>query len=273
MIDETDDADEVMRDELILGSTAHLLASMGDEQAWLLLEDVRQLEFVWEGRGRVIDGPWGTPEQEQEHVAYLNVEAYLQPRFTEQVLGRIMPVLAEVATRHGLVRPDHLETRFALPSVDPKSWRESLHTRFGGQDASNQARRERAAAPENPVEDGLTFSNEHELRVYQSLVRLQESTKKEQTFAIAPLPGVRIRAGNTWTPDLVLLGNGRAMLIEVDGPHHAKGHRRADDDIRDHQWRRCGLAVRRVPVEFTRPERAEELDNYLREIVRDALFR
>jgi hypothetical protein len=62
------------------------------------------------------------------------------------------------------------------------------------------------------------------------------------------------------------------MLIEVDGPHHGGGRRRADDDMRDHQWRRCLLVVRRVAVEYTRPERVDELDSYLKEIVREALF-
>jgi very-short-patch-repair endonuclease len=100
---------------------------------------------------------------------------------------------------------------------------------------------------------------------------LQAATVEERTFAISPLPGMRIRAGNVWVPDFLLIGNGRAMLIEVDGPHHSKEHRRADDDMRDAQWRRCGVQVRRVPVEYTRADRASELDAWLRVEVKDGL--
>jgi len=72
-------------------------------------------------------------------------------------------------------------------------------------------------------------------------------------------------------PDFLLIGNGHAMLIEVDGLQHAKEHRRADDDTRDVQWRRCGGQVRRVPVEYTRLERVDEMDAWLKVEVRDGL--
>lgn len=107
--------------------------------------------------------------------------------------------------------------------------------------------------------------------MYEALVRLQATTREDKTFAISPLPGTRIRAGNVWVPDFLLIGNGRAMLIEVDGPHHSKDHRRADDDMRDTQWRRCGVQVRRVPVEYTRPDRIDELNSWLKVEVGAAL--
>jgi very-short-patch-repair endonuclease len=97
--------------------------------------------------------------------------------------------------------------------------------------------------------------------------------RQDRTFAISPLPGTRIRAGNVWTPDFLLIGNGRAMLIEVDGPHHAQGHRRADDDVRDAQWRRCGVRILRVPVEYTQSERLDELGDWLKVELRDGLWR
>ncbi|WKN61245.1 hypothetical protein HJ581_0047545 [Rhodococcus opacus] len=191
-------------------------------------------------------------------------------QFTPDVLGRIFPVMRDFAQRCQQAVPEFLETRLALPSIDVKTWRQALHQQYTGDDATNSARRERLV-PQSPVADGLTFTNNEELAVYQSLRRLQASTREDHTFAISPLPGTRIRAGNVWVPDFLLMGNGRAMLIEVDGPHHAKEHRRADDDTRDAQWRRCGVQVRRVPVEYTRSDRVDELDAWLKIEVRDGL--
>lgn len=259
--------------EYVLGATAHLLAQMGDQQASLLLEDVQKLSISHEPRGVMEHNVWsndGSQIEVNSCVYYMEVEPYLQPRFTEDVANRILPVLRNIAVRVDRPRPEFLDTRPALPDIDIKTWRESLHQQYSNEDATNSARRERLD-PASPVADGLTFTNGHELTVYESLVRLQASTPEDRTFAISPLPGTRIRAGNVWTPDFLLFGNGRAMLIEVDGPHHASGHRRADDDVRDAQWRRCGVAVRRVPVEYTRPERVEELDAWLRVEVRDGL--
>lgn len=110
------------------------------------------------------------------------------------------------------------------------------------------------------------------MAIYEALKKLQNLTPEDKTFAISPLPGTRIRARNVWTPDFLLMGNGRAMLIEVDGPHHAMPQWRAHDSTRDAQWRRCGLPVLRVPVEYSRPEKVEELDRWLQVEVRDGLW-
>jgi len=259
--------------EYVLGATAHLLAQMGDQQASLLLEDVHELSIIDEHRGKMGPDPWvmdGTLAPQNSTVYYLDVEPYLAPRFTEDVLERVLPVVKSLAQRLYLPTPEYIDTRHALPNIDVKNWRESLRQQYGGDDVSNSARRERLD-PQSPVLDGLTFTNAEELAVYEALVRLQASTQEDRTFAISPLPGTRIRAGNVWTPDLLLIGNGAAMLIEVDGPHHGTGRRRADDDMRDAQWRRCGVQVRRVPVEYTRPERSDELNNWLRVEVKDGL--
>jgi very-short-patch-repair endonuclease len=45
------------------------------------------------------------------------------------------------------------------------------------------------------------------------------------------------------TPDIVVIGNGRADVVEVDGPHHFGVIRKADDHTRDRFWDRsltCG---------------------------------
>ena len=55
-------------------------------------------------------------------------------------------------------------------------------------------------ASARPVEDGLTFGSAEEIRVYRALKRLQARFPQEETISIAPLPGVRLRSGNTWSP-------------------------------------------------------------------------
>ncbi|RZT17470.1 hypothetical protein EV649_5016 [Kribbella sp. VKM Ac-2569] len=259
--------------EYVLGATAHLLAQMGDELASLLLEDVQGLGIESEDRGVTEEdgfGPVGSVWPRNSNVYYLDVEPYLRPRFTPEVMDRILPVIRSLAQRTHLPVVEFLDARLALPNIDTKNWRETLRQQYASPDVTNSARKERLAA-ESPVVDGLTFTNTAELAVYEALVRLQATTAEDRTFAISPLPGTRIRAGNVWVPDFLLAGNGRAMLIEVDGPHHAKGHRRADDDMRDAQWRRCGLQTRRVPVEYTRGELISELDAWLKVEVRDGL--
>lgn len=268
-----DDPDRQETREYVLGATAHLLAQMGDQQASLLLEDVQELDIESEHRGLTEENPWtndGSAWPRSSNVYYFDVEPFLQPRFTPEVLERILPVMRSLAKRTYLPEPEFLETRPALPDIDTKTWREALHQQYASEDVTNSARKERLN-PQSPVADGLTFSNAEELTVYEALVRLQATTPEDRTFAISPLPGLRIRAGNVWVPDFLLIGNGRAMLIEVDGPHHSKEHRRADDDMRDAQWRRCGVQVRRVPVEYTRADRASEMDAWLRVEVRDGL--
>jgi hypothetical protein len=58
-------------------------------------------------------------------------------------------------------------------------------------------------------------------------VRAQGELPTDATTSIFPLPLGRVGVGNTWTPDFVVVREGRAGLIEVDGPHH--GGRRAAD--------------------------------------------
>jgi hypothetical protein len=116
--------------EYVLGATAHLLAQMGDQQASLLLEDVEGLDMESEHRGLMEKDPWGTGEGDgslyarNSNVYYLNVEPFLQPRFTPEVLQRIMPVMRSIAQRTRLPYLEFLDARPALPNIDIKTWRE-----------------------------------------------------------------------------------------------------------------------------------------------------
>lgn len=265
--DDAWDAEQARLAEIILGSTAHLLADIGDEEsqrASLLLEDVRLLSVLDEPRGLLIDDPWGAGRvYGQEPVAYLDVDAWMVDRFTDTVRATMLPIMRQVSGRL-LPKPvEHVETRLAMPPIDPETWRQTLRARTS-EDLTNQARNERHE-PVSPVRDGLAFSNDHEARVYDALVELQSAVKPDDNFAIVPLPGVRIAGGHTWTPDFMVSGRGRTMIIEVDGPHHRKPDRRAQDDMRDLQWRRCRIEVRRLPVETTDPENKTELKAWLTE--------
>jgi hypothetical protein len=96
----------------------------------------------------------------------------------------------------------------------------------------------------HPVEDGLTFGSAEELRVYRALKHLQARFPERDTSAIAPLPGIRLRSGKTWSPDVLVTGRGHVLIIETDGPHHRGPRRYVDDRNRDLQWQRCGVPVR-----------------------------
>src|SRR4051794_13801209 len=117
--DEEHEAEMSGLHEVVLGTTAHLLADMGDQQASLLLEDVKLLTVVDEPRGPLVESIWGGgQEQSMEGVAYLDVEPWMQPRFDDAVLGRILVVMAQVSQRILPRRVAHLETRLAIPAID-----------------------------------------------------------------------------------------------------------------------------------------------------------
>lgn len=66
-----------------------------------------------------------------------------------------------------------------------------------------------------------------------------------------PLPGAKLRDAGVRTPDFVVVGNGRATIIKVDGPRHYARTRKADDQDPDRHWDRCGVHTIRIPSEHT----------------------
>jgi len=257
------------RAERILAQTAALLAQRGDEQAIALLVDVQSvtIDSTSEVMRResvflpdVEGGIWGT-ETIYRQEAVLEVEDHLVLRFTDEICGRIAETLSYVAARNGREDVVSVRARPALPEIDP-DWRTALGAHLTLDRPVNQARHERAGGP-HPVEDGLTFGSTQELRVYRALKRLQASFPPEDTISIAPLPGVYLRAGHTWSPDVLVLGWGRALIVETDGPHHRSPRRYVDDRNRDLQWQRCGVPVIRLAVEDLQD--GDALDTRLRE--------
>ncbi|MGI8451957.1 MAG: hypothetical protein ACR2MP_33200 [Streptosporangiaceae bacterium] len=240
----------------ILGQTTGLLAERGDEQAIALMVDVRSMtlrdtdEVI--GTRKIFDtfltgddGPLIETFYRRE--AVLDVADHLVPEFSEEVCGRIAATLGYVAERNGEENVAYVRPRPALAEVGG-NWRKTYVARQARARPSNQARRE-SAVTTYPVEDGLTFGSAEELRVYRALKRLQSRFPEHDTIAIAPLPTVRLRAGHTWTPDVLVMGRGHVLIIETDGPHHRSSRRYADDRNRDLQWQRCGVPVVRLAVE------------------------
>jgi hypothetical protein len=240
-----DDPDRNLED--VLAQTAILLHRRGDEQAVALLLDVEEIGLAT-GNGQIgVDDAWGLSTPVYAKVAVLDVEDHLVARFTPDVCSRIAEVLSYVAERNFFHDVRSVEARPALPLVDD-NWRQAIGARLDAERPTNQARRERNEAS-RPVEDGLTFGSNEERRVYRALTALQRTWPQDDTIAILPLPGAHLREGHTWSPDLLVLGRGRAVIFEVDGPHHRAARRYVDDQNRDLQWKRCGVSVVRLAVE------------------------
>ena len=100
-----------------------------------------------------------------------------------------------------------------LPAVSA-DWR--IHAADAARRPTNQARRERRGDG-YPSEDGLTFGSQAELAVYKILVELQRDFPSRNGFTVLPLPGARLRDAGVRTPDFVVIGNGRAAVIEAMG--------------------------------------------------------
>ena len=130
-----------------------------------------------------------------------------------------------------------------LPEVDPR-WRSA-----GMQERpTNQGRRPRArvATGERAIQRrNLVFDSRAELAVFDMLERIQRELPEHATIAVAPLPGVALR-DTVRSPDLLVIGNGRTVVVEVDGPTHRLS--RVDDDNRNLGWDRCGVESIRVAV-------------------------
>ena len=92
----------------------------------------------------------------------------------------------------------------------------------------------------------------------------------QNTIAVLPLPGARLRDAGVRTPDFVVIGNGRAVVIEVDGPHHFGATRKADDHTRDRHWDRCGVRTIRIPSEHA--DDPASVKDLLREDLRRRLW-
>jgi len=255
--------------DLVLGQAHHLLGEDGDVHAQRLV----QAAVLRVQR----DGGYFHPMPNDNwtdatYEAVLCVDPNLVQEFTPEITGRIWAKLEPVLRGRdridvfGVVVEANVPPR---PDVG-EDWRARATQAAVEVPPSNQARRERAHG-RHPERDGLTLASRAEGVVYDALVELQRSCSRHRTFAIAPLPGVKLRDAGVRTPDFLVLGNGRAVVIEVDGVHHYGATRKADDADRDRHWTRCDVPTVRIGAHHTNePEALREL---LAEELRRLLWR
>jgi hypothetical protein len=251
---EDDDASKL---DLVLGQTYHLLDADSEGQACDLLRNATLALRRDGGYFHPIPGDnWTAATSE----AVLTVDAALVPEFTPVVQEVIWQHLSRVLSRLERGDVQSLVIEGALPPLPlvAQDWRQ-----MPAPAPTNQARRERRAGEGYPTQDDLVFGSRAELVVYQVLTELQRDRPVQHAFAIVPLPSVKMRDAGVRSPDFMVIGNGRAVVIEVDGPHHRGRTRKADDADRDRHWERCGVRTVRIAHEYT--EDRDVLKDRLRE--------
>jgi hypothetical protein len=255
--------DDAGKLDIVLGQAHHLLGEGGDALAQNLIVGASLTLRRDGGYFHPIPGDNWT---EATYEAVLTVDPLLATEFTADARNRIWTALGAVLTHHGRENVQSLEIQQAaspLPSV-AADWRaQAAHALR--QPPGNQARRERAGDG-YPAQDGLVFGSRAELAVYQVLVEIQREFPLKDAIAVLPLPGAKLRDAGVRTPDFVVVGNGRAAIIEVDGHHHDGATRKADDADRDLHWRRCGVDTVRIASDHTtlKARLEEELRRNLR---------
>lgn len=239
-----EDEGDRLRSEAYLSRTAYLLRERGLVHAAALLLDVELLMFEHRSSG----DPFSMTEDNYVTwiVAVLDVEPYLVERFTDERLTEIRSAIEAVTDRQGVGRVRTCRVREALADT-PEDWREQLSRQLSGSEISNAARKTRLVA-DHPQEDGLHFTNEWEQRVYRVLREKQADLPRDSTLGILPLPAFRT-LDSTYEPDFLITYNGRAGVIEVDGPHHTGVQRRANDKSREALLVNAGVAwIERIDV-------------------------
>lgn len=231
--------------DLVLGQACLLLGDDRDDHAQGLITAATLTLRDDGGYYHPIPGDNWT---ERSSEAVLTVDPRLTAEFSDEVRSRVWQALSAVLTHHGRDDVLSLVVESAAPQLPAiaADWREQATTR----PPSNQARSDRAKGS-SPTEDNLVFGSLAELAVYRTLRDIQRDTDHQNTFAVLPLPGARLRDASVRTPDFVVIGRGRAVIIEVDGPGHYGTTRKADDHTRDRHWDRCGVSTIRIPSEHT----------------------
>jgi hypothetical protein len=237
-----------LRGEATLSLAVHLLMGRGHENIVRLLLDVDRIEV-------------DPSEQEYDgDELWLEVAPEHMTGFTKDAVEKIRDACKEIDKRksYGIW---FAGAREILPEVGP-DWQDNLRQLLGGK-PTNHARRIRNEPP-RWVEDGLSFTNDGELKVYQALKRIQIRYPSDDTLGIFPLAAGRL-PGKTWEPDVLVTYRKRVGVLELDGPHHAV--RRAMDMTRDSLWLEAGVAFAyRIPVEVVNDPR--ELDLALKKFLK-----
>jgi AbiJ N-terminal domain 3 len=254
--------------DLVLGQAHCMLGENGDVLAQSLI--MKAVLTVRRDGGiyyPIPDDNWNAFTYE----AVLTLDPSLAQEFTTEVTDRIWETLGTVFGYHGRSDVQSLVIKHAVPQLPAISadWRGQA-AQPSRQPPTNQARRERTDGG-YPSQDGLVFGSRAELAVYHILTEIQRNCTVQKAIAILPQPGAKLRDTGVRHPDFVVLGNGRAAIIEVDGPHHYGRTRKADDADRDRHWGRCGVPTIRITSELA--EDPESLKSILQEDLRRELWR
>ena len=240
--------DDAGKLDIVLGQAHHLLGENGDALAQNLILGA---SLTLRRDGGYFHPVPGDNWTDATYEAVLTVDPLLAAEFTTDARNRIWTALGAVLTHHGRQDVQSLEIQQAVPPLPAVAadWRAQA-AQAPRQPPGNQARRERAGDG-YPAQDGLVFGSRAELAVYQVLVEIQREFPVKDAIAVLPLPGAKLRDAGVRSPDFVVVGNGRAAIIEVDGRHHYGVTRKADDADRDLHWRRCGVDTIRIASEHT----------------------
>lgn len=187
----------------ILGTLARLLESDGAAREVAILAHSAPELFVtahdnWDG-GRTF------------YTLYLNLPLALYTQIEQHTeeLAKTIPERLQVLLKQ---HDDHhvVSVDIGPAVVEDPQWREKAVAWLSGQNVSNQGRvRSSNVAP--LTVDGLLFRSQPEINLYRAL--------KSMGVSFAPLP-VFVRGGETYQrlePDFVVVRNGMAVVIEVDG--------------------------------------------------------
>lgn len=238
--------DDASKLDLVLGQVHRLLDDQGQGLARDLLGSVT---LTLRRDGGFFHPMPNDNWRADTYEAVLTVDPALVPEFTTEVIDLIWQHLGSVLKRLQCEDVQSLVVAAALlplPQV-PRDWRQQT----AAPAPTNQARRERGTNKGYPMVEELVFGSRAELAVYHVLVEIQREFPPQRSIAILPLPSAKLRDAGVRSPDFIVLGNGRAVVIEVDGPHHYGRTRKADDEDRDRHWLRCGVQTVRIASEHT----------------------
>ncbi|WP_406136010.1 hypothetical protein [Streptomyces sp. NBC_01089] len=255
--------DDASKLDLVLGQTHHLL---DDDGEGLARDLVRSAKLTLRRDGGYFHPMPNDNWTDATYEAVLAVDRAFVPEFTTAMVEAIWQRLETVLK---LLEREDVQSLVVEAAVRPlpeitQDWRHQ------GSGPTNQGRRERRSDQGYPTADDLVFGSRAELAVYQVLQDLQRERPVQSGIAILPLASAKLRDAGVRSPDFTVLGNGRAVIIEVDGPHHYGRTRKADDEDRDRHWTRCGVHTIRIAHEHT--SNPGELKERIREDLGRLLF-
>ena len=205
--------------DIVLGQAHHLLGESGDAMAQGLIAGATlgpaPRRRVSSTRSRIDNWTSAT------YQAVLTVAPEAAPEFTPDIESRVWSALERGARAPRPRRrcgAGYTRATAPLPAVSA-DWR--LKSRGGRPAVADQPGSARARGRWVPVPGRPHLRQPGRARRLQRPGGTPAGFPVRNAFAVLPLPGARLRDTAVRTPDFVVIGNGRAVVIEVDGPHHS----------------------------------------------------